>query len=313
MCGIAGFIGKSKDNNISFKLLTSLFSKNESRGIDASGFWLYDGKEIVFSKIPIKSSKFVNTKVWQQVRNIDCKLILTHSRGATVGYGDCFINSNNHPFTYNRIGLIHNGKLDINEFNLLKNKYDLTSNCDSELLLKIIVGESSVIKGIEKVYSFLKNSHFAVALTDVSIDESLWLFRNKHRPLWILDLREFLGQIYFLSDPELFIKAINENPDIKFIKKYSKLFELKPYEIIQINNNKIICYNLEKKSEHKIYLKDLDNKKNNIFYYPNQIDDYYDFNKFFENINNIKKRQDFFNDKLKNIVKEFNEKIKTIT
>ena len=46
MCGIAGFIGKSKDIRLTYSLTKSIFKKLEVRGIHASGvFAIYNKKQ----------------------------------------------------------------------------------------------------------------------------------------------------------------------------------------------------------------------------------------------------------------------------
>ena len=108
MCGIAGFIGESKNSQASFSILTKLFEKVESRGIDAAGFWLAEnGKNgrIFYHKQPGRSSEFVHGEVWKSCSNIDINLALVHARGASKGYGDPSINKNNHPFV--KIGRAH--------------------------------------------------------------------------------------------------------------------------------------------------------------------------------------------------------------
>ena len=59
MCGIAGFIGESKNSQASFAILSKLFSKVEIRGVDAAGYWMAEtGNQgrIFYHKQPGKSS-----------------------------------------------------------------------------------------------------------------------------------------------------------------------------------------------------------------------------------------------------------------
>ena len=62
MCGILGFIGKSKVPETSKRLITSLFKITQSRGVDASGFYCssdFNKKQVFFYKEPQPSTLFV--------------------------------------------------------------------------------------------------------------------------------------------------------------------------------------------------------------------------------------------------------------
>jgi len=221
MCGIAGYIGKSKDNNLSFELLSKIFEQNESRGIDASGFWgfNYSEKKVFTHKEPVRSGIFIKDKPWNDLSSVDFDILVTHSRGASKGCGDPSDNINNHPFVSknNAIALIHNGRIEPHEYESLKAKYKLETECDSEVLLRIFECETddsvpyqdARINALHDIFSFINHGHMAVAIAEIANNNSnLWLFRNKHRPLWIVDLRESLGQIFFFSDPDLWIDSL---------------------------------------------------------------------------------------------------------
>jgi len=115
MCGIAGYIGESKNPDVSFELLTSIFALSEVRGTDAAGFWgaQKDGGKIMYHKQPDKSSEFVKNQVWKAIRHLNPNLIICHARGASIGVGAPSINRNNHPFvTHDKcVGLVHNGRI----------------------------------------------------------------------------------------------------------------------------------------------------------------------------------------------------------
>jgi hypothetical protein len=60
----------------------------------------------------------------------------------------------------------------------------------------------------------------------------LWLFRNKFRSIWIVDMRRYLGQIFFCSTPEIWQSAAQSCREVRtFIRKKIKLIELPPEEI----------------------------------------------------------------------------------
>lgn len=109
----------------------------------------------------------------------------------------------------------------------------MQSTCDSEILLRIFENHQQHIhntrlEAIREIFSLINVGHMAVAIGE-KIDEhySLFLFRNEHRPLWIIDLREILGQVFFVSEPSIWeqsVKSVN-------IMHYARLIEIPEYEI----------------------------------------------------------------------------------
>lgn len=252
MCGIAGFIGRSKNNKLSFELLSELFERLDSRGIDASGYWLAesgDNGSVYTHKQPGRSSEFVNSDIWKSNKNVEVNLALVHARGASRGSGNPLVNKNNHPFLSEKsnIALIHNGRID--EYDSLKKKYHVNSQCDSEILLRIfeqakhqysekflneyigILPERERMAGIKDIFSYVTQGHMAVAIGEWKNNNgrNLWLFRNEHRPLWIADARNNLGQIFFFSDPLIWKSAVNVIGDKSIIN--SKIIEVIDHEI----------------------------------------------------------------------------------
>lgn len=255
MCGIAGYIGESTNPELSFQLINKLFEKLEIRGKDASGFWgaqKGDGK-ILYHKEPTRSSQFVKSKVWQNVKNLDPNVLIVHSREASHGSGLPSINKNNHPFVNAdlSVALVHNGRIPENIYEELRKKYEVLSACDSEILLRIFEGAdqtadveielseadkdiSGRLVGLKDIWSTVSKGHMAVAIGELLEDKRrLWLFRNKYRSLWIFDLREMLGQVFFVSTPQIWQMAIDECRGLKntLRKKNVKFIELPTEEI----------------------------------------------------------------------------------
>jgi hypothetical protein len=258
ICGLAGFIGESKKPNISFHILSKLFEKSEVRGVDASGFY---GTEkgsngvVVFHKEPTRAREFVKKDVWRNLTKYNLNMLLCHARGASKGVGEPSTNINNHPFVSNdkSLVLIHNGRVDECEYQPLKQKYSVKSNCDSEILLRIIENPqvvddydilypSEIISGIKDVYSLINEGHMAVAVGKRGLNGERWLllFRNAHRPLWVIDTRESLGQIFFISEPTIWEESIKESGSIKGFTKSNKL--------IEIPENQIWCFRVDEDS-----------------------------------------------------------------
>lgn len=205
-----------------------MFQNLEIRGKDASGFWgVQNEGSILYHKEPTKSSVFVNKSIWKEIKNINPNILLCHAREASTGSGLPCDNKNNHPFVNEdlSIALIHNGRVPSNAYKILKNKYQVHTICDSEILLRIFQGglickenefsnEKEEIRsrllGIRDIWSKAYDSHMSVAIGEIANKERrLWLFRNEHRPSYFIDLREQLGQVFFASTPEIWQNSIN--------------------------------------------------------------------------------------------------------
>ena len=218
MCGIFGVIGESFDPAASFDILTNLFAKTESRGEDASGIWgtqTGTNGAIIYHKEPVKASEFIKNPMWLKIKKFNPSLLICHARAASFGSGSPSINKNNHPFTSNdkSIGLIHNGIIKDVEYSMLKKKYNVTSQCDSEMFLRVFEHEreenEDSLEGIKKIWSYMSRSHMALAIGEWFPEgkRSLWLLRNQHRSIWLADLRGLLGQVFFFSTPDIWDEA----------------------------------------------------------------------------------------------------------
>lgn len=286
MCGICGYIGRSESPDLTHGLMTHLFDFTEIRGEDAAGVWgAVNDNSVVFHKEPVKSSIFVRRPMWQHVGELNPDLLVCHARAASVGVGAPSINKNNHPFISadGRTGLVHNGRIPDVEYTALKKKYPTLSACDSEIVLRILeAGEAGIIPqeeikadaipqiedeasygqhltsrlvGMKNIWSFLSLGQMAVAVGEMQQANvrRLWLFRNRHRSLWLADMRTTLNQVFFFSTPEIWKRAVEkfqkDNSDFKhLISGGIKLVELPTEEVwlltttpqIAINDNRAI-------------------------------------------------------------------------
>lgn len=252
MCGIAGYIGVSKKPKISYELISKLFDYLEVRGTDAAGVWATEtGADgcVVYHKEPGKSSQFIKGELWQKLRKMKTDLMLVHARATSGKNGHAILNENNHPFvsTDHRIGLIHNGTL--TETPHLKSRFDIESNTDSEFLLRIYehgleteppqfpaVPEEVArrLSGVKDVWSYIGNGAMAVAVGERHEGEerSLVLFRNADRPLWVADMRDTLGQVFFFSTPDIWYHAVSDSQVLKNVAwGRHKLVEMPPGQV----------------------------------------------------------------------------------
>lgn len=252
LCGIAGFIGRSKHPTATFELMTKVFTELEIRGEDASGFWgtQADNGKIMFHKEATKSSLFVKTPAWKQVGELNPDLLIVHARATSMGLANT--NKNNHPFvsTDMSIALVHNGTIPLPEYEALVKKYAVNSKCDSEVILRIFEAAEDIedseyddhgdkdvakrLRGFRDIWSQIIRGQMAVGIGERLSEggRRLWLFRNKGRTLWLIDLRNSLGQIFFCSAPEIWSKAVESCVESRsYIKKKTKLIDIPDEEI----------------------------------------------------------------------------------
>lgn len=259
MCGILGFIGRSRNPRVSFEMANALLLKTETRGEHATGFWSCEcgDNRVFFDKEPIKSSIYASRSIWQKefsAANTD--LLLGHCRFTSVNVGHERYNKNNHPHVSDdrRVALVHNGK--IPEYGALKSRYDLRSDCDSEILLGMFESSESYkgkeeflkkefpnltpdiayrMMGLKEVFSRVNWGAMAVAIGERgenTTSRHLWLFRDEERPLHVVDMRKTLGQIFFCSTAEIWRNALEACPAIKpYVPDDQVLIEFPPYQV----------------------------------------------------------------------------------
>ena len=213
MCGIAGFVGVSKDKRFTYNLAKNIFKKLEIRGIHASGVYATDtSNNIYFDKQPITSSSYVNTNFFKNLENKNLNICMMHTRQATPMCGDPEDNRNNHPFVSadGKKILMHNGMVDREEYDNLVSVFATESSCDSEVLLRFMEkNNDKTIDSFSKLCGLTTKSQFAISYIELNDHvTNLYLIRNHARPLYVFDLRESLGQIFFCSTNEIFLQAI---------------------------------------------------------------------------------------------------------
>lgn len=257
-----GFIGKSKNPRASYDLSNALLVKTEIRGEHATGFWACERGEgsIFFDKEAVKSTIYSGRDIWSKdFAESNCDILLGHCRFSTLsaGMGHERYNKNNHPHVSGdkRVALVHNGK--IPEYGPLKSRYELRSDCDSEILLSMFEsGEEHKAKedylrkefpnltpdvayrmmGLREIFSRVNYGAMAVAIGERGEHNPrsrfLWLFRDEERPLWVVDMRKSLGQIFFCSTAEIWKSAIEMTPSVKpYIDDDMRVIEFPPYQV----------------------------------------------------------------------------------
>ena len=201
MCGIIGMIGQTKEDKWqeTHRILSHLLLAAEIRGRDATGFVArtesLEGRgqrRTIIAKEAVPASKFVEKNpIWRSLKNRRCSAVVGHVRLATHGSPSREIN--NHPHVAAGLALVHNGIL--SSHLELVDRYCLRtdSDCDSEVLLRIVERSKTVPIGLSLC---LMERPGAVVVYDEHRDVC-WLAHDDSRPLWVgrmkNDRRLFFG------------------------------------------------------------------------------------------------------------------------
>jgi len=221
MCGIAGYI--TKDGNppkCTTTQLKQMFTRAETRGIDASGiFWTTETTDKIF-KLPVRAREL--NPPWSEIRK--SPVCLMHTRHATQGSPSK--NYNNHPLTKYDLVLIHNGIIgNSGEFV----SYNLT---DSYSILE------AYHKSYKESNTSLVNIKRACKQLEGSIAGALYhlkenrLFLVRHRNPLCIGLKG--NTIFFASTPYIMAPV-----------KSDSVFEIIPNHIISIKGNHLKSYKVK--------------------------------------------------------------------
>lgn len=273
MCGIMGFVGKSKNDLKTSELATSLLHETQSRGTDATGFYSIGNDGIIdWFKTNIKASEFVQSEPWKN-RCISSKILIGHTRFSTHGTEKNNVNNHPHISDDQRIAFVHNGI--ISDFSNVANKCELSlkSQCDSEVILRLIESESDIVSGIKKVFQECKYGSFACLATHIDNDGKtyFYVFRNQNSPISFVNLKKELGQYFFCSTSNLWdnaVQKINIHKNIKSIKAIN----VPPFEIWKIDSKTLGIQKFIMENSYKSL------SYNSIF-----DDDYFPFDKSYNN------------------------------
>ena len=210
MCGIVGFTGVTKADTWAqtHRILSNLLLAAEIRGRDATGFVArsqsLEGngpRRTIIGKEALPASKFIERPIWQSLRHRRCSAVVAHVRLATHGSPSREIN--NHPFVSSGLALVHNGILAGHQD--LVDKYCLRteSECDSEVLLRIIERAKTVPIGLSLC---LLEHPGAIVVYDEDRDVC-WLAHDDSRPLWAGRMRND-RRIWFASTSGIMIDGV---------------------------------------------------------------------------------------------------------
>lgn len=180
-----------------------------------------------FAQLKAVNSIFQNTDYW--------KFLIGHHRFATRGFID---SENAHPFQHGHITLVHNGSLTyLSKLHKDFNKFSV----DSEVLTYALSQES-----YKKVLPRLKGAA-ALAWHDEK-EDSLFLFRNKERPMFYAKLKDE-ESILFASEYGMLMWLATRNGIV-----IENGYELKENQVLQFKDSTTPVSNetIEEEKEHTV-------------------------------------------------------------
>lgn len=195
MCAILTWAGRARRGQWPevHDLLTEMMIASACRGTDASGFAAIDKRgKLIADKAPMRSSRFVAVSMaWSRLSSPSC--LIGHCRAATHGSPQTGDNRNNHPFVGGRLAVVVNG-VSPNYRNVAVDQgLKLTSECDSEVVLRLVEASETPSNGLQDCLDLLDGG-IAAAVLDAK-KKRILLARNERRPVWLLRLVHIDGII----------------------------------------------------------------------------------------------------------------------
>ena len=246
MCGIVGYIGKSKACPILIKGLL----RQEYRGYDSAGISTIEGNEICTIK------RKGRVKELQSDKNID-KLSgtvgIAHTRWATHGKPSD-INAHPHSDCHNNFSIVHNGIIEnyaeIRKF-LINAGYTFVSDTDTAVIPNLIdyyySKEDSSDKFLNAVNKAIKDVRGSYAISAIS----------KFEPNRIIAIRKDNPLVVGTSEDAKYIAS-----DIHAILEYTNnIYILKDNDLVSLTPNEITFYDKDlQKIDRKVEIIDWDAK-----------------------------------------------------
>lgn len=224
MCGIVGYIGKNKANEI---LINGLL-KLEYRGYDSAGIAVIENKEIVCKK---DTGRVRNLYKLEGINELESTIGIAHTRWATHGKPSK-VNAHPHLDNNNTFAVVHNGIIEnYNELKeeLINKGYKFYSQTDTEVIPNLVnyyyKEEKDLLKAVNRACKDLKGSY---AIEVISKDE----------PDKIVVARKDSPMVIGITGDDKFVAS-----DIPAVLEYTRNFYLlADGEFVELTRDKIEFY-----------------------------------------------------------------------
>ena len=230
MCAIITWVGKAKRGQwpTVHRMLGELLMASSCRGTDATGFAALDGRgRFVVDKQPLASKKFVATSTaWRALSSPSC--LVAHCRAATHGSPHTGDNRNNHPFLAPDLAVVVNGVAPNYRAVASRRGLRLTSECDSEVVMRLVEAAESPADGLAASLLDLDGG-MAAAVLDAAA-QTVWVARNASRPLWLIRLSGINGT-FGCSTREIGEHALHAIYGRGWAERVEMLMPIAPYSI----------------------------------------------------------------------------------
>jgi uncharacterized C2H2 Zn-finger protein len=266
MCGIYGYITDKPSEDDLF-IFECLGVATEVRGKHATGYYGLNGKAVT-EKLNVRATDFFNLPQFSKLYDNIPNILIGHNRYATHGKPE--VNVNNHPFTNDRFGFIHNGVVYEDVKDEIENA--CISQCDSERIFQLFNYKfnqsKKIVKSIANSVRHFDTGSMACMMVD-SQNRQLYLFRNIGNPIHLFKIKGS-DTLFFSSTKEIAKRVIDEL-ELKFsfseemapgIKVIDEVLKIDTYPINNLRKEKF--YKLPTMFEVKSSGKKVKGIKSNI-------------------------------------------------
>lgn len=240
MCGIVGYVGQGKSQELIYRGLSRL----EYRGYDSAGIAALEEKSGSFSTRVIKAAGKLKElkKIWTEI-DFPSSCAMGHTRWATHGEAN---QVNAHPHRSGSITIVHNGIIENHQSLREKLKQEgmkISSETDSEIFGHLVAQErakgSDLLTSVRKSFQKIEGAS-AFVVMDETLPGTLVVVR-KGSPLVIglgkgenfvasdvPAVIESTREIYYLQDDEL---AVVTKDEVKVFSLTGEAVKVKPVKI----------------------------------------------------------------------------------